>query len=129
MHNVFSKRALRAIGRGTPDTVCTSHDAIFLNARCARSRTGDGPRLYLYLYLCFGCVLCFVFCVFWPFWAESVFCVFVFWPCWGGLCFVFSCFGAAGREISTPGVATGTENPTGVLGCKKGSKRGVSNTL
>ena len=33
--------------------------------------------------------------------------------------------GAAGM----PGEATGTQNPTGVLGCKKGSKRGVFNTV
>ena len=87
MHNVFSKRALRAIGRGTPDTVCTSHDAIFLNARCARSRSGDGPRLYLYLYLytC-ACVLA-VFCVL---------CFVCFGPFGQSLCFVFLCFGHAG---------------------------------
>ena len=29
----------------------------------------------------------------------------------------------------SPGEATGTQNPTGVLGCKKGSKRGVFNTV
>ena len=105
------------------------HDAFF-QTRAARDRTGDtGHRMHeprrdfskralraisdgrrpqtllvlvlVHLCLCFGCVLCFVFCVFWPFWAESVFCVFVFWPCWGGLCFVFSCFGAACRKLST----------------------------
>ena len=31
--------------------------------------------------------------------------------------------------VRAPGEATGTQNPTGVLGCKKGSKRGVFNTV
>jgi len=111
MHDAFFQT--RAARDRTGDTghrilaVCTSHDAIFPNARALRA-ISDGRRpqtllvlVLVHLCLCFGCVLCFVFCVFWPFWAESVFCVFVFWPCWGGLCFVFSCFGAAGHEIST----------------------------
>ena len=44
-------------------------------------------------YLCFHCVLCFVFYVFWPSWAESVFCVLSFSSLERSLCFVFTCFG------------------------------------